>query len=150
MQMIRQDHDCVDRKRSFAPCLTKGRAQQIDVPHEPIALAIHKCCSEKISPTSNKIAAVENHANVYDERCGLSIEDPDFVSLHPGYTTETDETIGTAGTGLESQRAAALARVGPADEGAGFLIDENRVRAAEAFRIAADDLVTAASQIVFN
>ena len=51
---------------------------------------------------------------------------------------------------LKSESAAALARVGAADEGAGFLIDENRVRAAEAFRIAADNLMTAANQIVLN
>ena len=44
-----------------------------------------------------------------------------------------------------SKSAAALARVGAADESAGFRIDGDHVRTAEALRIAADDLVAAPS-----
>jgi hypothetical protein len=45
---------------------------------------------------------------------------------------------------LESQRAATFARVGAADEGSGFGVNHDRVGAAEAFGIAANDLMAAA------
>ena len=45
---------------------------------------------------------------------------------------------------LKPQRAATFARVGAADEGSWFGVNHDRVGAAEAFRIAANDLVAAA------
>ena len=64
------------------------------MPHEPIALAVGQCRREKVSSTRNEIAAVENHEDVCTtEGTVLSnIKDPDFVSLHPGYTTGTTGT----------------------------------------------------------
>ena len=42
---------------------------------------------------------------------------------------------------LKPQRAAAFARIGPTDEGAGLWVNHNHMCAAEAFGIAADDFM---------
>jgi hypothetical protein len=51
MQMVWQYNDCLDRKRSFTPRLPKGRAEQIDVFHKPVALAISLRDCKEISST---------------------------------------------------------------------------------------------------
>ena len=97
------------------------------MPHEPIALAVSQCRREKVSSTRNEIAAVENHvACVYDGRHRLvQHQRPGFrftpSGLHILRThlefCSPDERRGIRDRILESQRAAAFARVGAADEG---------------------------------
>src|SRR5690606_13785238 len=50
----------------------------------------------------------------------------------------------------KTQRAAALARIRAADKNTGFRVNHDGVRAAETFRIAADDLVAAPSEVVLD
>jgi len=64
MEMVRQDHDCVDGKGTLASGDAKRSAQRVDVVDKRRGVTVGQCHGKKEGPAFEEVAAISNHMDI--------------------------------------------------------------------------------------
>jgi hypothetical protein len=79
VQMIGENHNCLNRERAFAAGHAKSIAKRIDVAHKRIRASVCKCGGKKIAAARKNVSSIPDHRPAL--RMGLNAPVRLYVSL---------------------------------------------------------------------